>query len=68
MTHPAEREARAAERAARTEPTTQIAIRVPDAMLERLDAWASAHAQPGLPLTRSDAVRMILAQALEAAK
>ena len=43
------------------EPTTQVAIRLPASMLAALDAYAAEHAQPGLTLTRSDAVRMILA-------
>ena len=50
------------------EPTTQIAIRVPASLLAQLDAFAAEHAQPGLALTRSDAVRMIMASAFQAPK
>ncbi|MBI5538015.1 MAG: hypothetical protein HY898_35155 [Deltaproteobacteria bacterium] len=50
------------------EPTTQIAIRVPASLLAQLDAFAAEHAQPGLALTRSDAVRMIMASAFDAPK
>ena len=50
------------------EVTTQIAIRLPDSMLAALDAYAAEHAQPGLVLTRSDAIRMLLARALDALK
>jgi hypothetical protein len=51
-------------RADGADPTTQIAIRLPAPMLAALDAYAAEHAQPGLTVTRSDAVRMILASAL----
>ncbi len=50
----------------RAEPSVQIAIRLPESTVAALDAYAREHAQPGLALTRSDALRMILASALRA--
>ena len=47
------------------EHTTQIGCRVPDSMLVMLDAWRAKQTQPGLTITRSDALSMILAATLE---
>ena len=47
------------------EHTTQIACRLPDSMLVMLDAWRAERTQPGLTITRSDALRMILAATLD---
>ena len=47
------------------EHTTQIACRLPDSMLAQLDAWRAERTQPGLTITRSDALRMILAATLD---
>lgn len=51
-----------------TESTTQVAIRLPDSMVAALDAYAAEHTQPGLVLNRSDAVRLLLARALQTGK
>ena len=46
----------------------QIVIRLPGALVERVDAHVERlrAEQPGLRITRSDAVRMLLSKALEA--
>jgi hypothetical protein len=48
--------------------TTQIAVRMPNDLLAQVDAYAKAAAQPGLEVTRADAVRMLVAQALSSRK
>lgn len=54
-------------RRASAEATVQIAVRLPESMMSALDAFAAERALPGLTLTRSDAVRMILAATLAGA-
>ncbi len=46
--------------------TTQIALRVPDAWLERCDALLSWISRPGINTTRTDIMRAALAHGLEA--
>ena len=48
--------------------TVQVAIRVPEELLERIDDFAQrlSEATPGLMITRADAVRMLMAKALDA--
>jgi hypothetical protein len=48
--------------------TVQVAIRVPEDLLERIDEYAQriSEATPGLTLTRADAVRMLMTKALDA--
>ena len=52
------------------EKTTQVAFRLPDDLLERLDAHAERmrEAQPGVNVTRTDVVRTLLTRALEDAE
>jgi len=49
------------------EPTTQVAFRLADRMLARIDRHAKRMGKdrPGLTFTRADAVRDLLTQALE---
>jgi hypothetical protein len=51
-----------------TERTKQVAFRLPESLVKRLDDYAEelAHAQPGLTFTRADAVRVLLVRALDA--
>ncbi len=48
--------------------TKQRTIRLPDALWARLDAWmvAEEKRRPGLALTHSEAIRVLLLTALEA--
>ena len=46
------------------EPTVNVGARLPRALVARVDAWAEAASRPGLRLTRSDALRMLLEYAL----
>src|SRR5689334_19582948 len=48
------------------EPTQQVALRLPLSIIERADAYAAqlAAEHPGLQITRTDAMRMILAKHL----
>jgi predicted DNA-binding protein len=48
-------------------PTTQLAIRLPPELIERLDAHAERmnREHPGLGATRTDAVRTLLTAALD---
>ena len=50
--------------------TIQVAFRLPEELLERIDAYADrlSKATPGLTITRADAARMLLTQALDAAE
>lgn len=50
-----------------SEPTKQVAFRLPESLVERLDAYAEelSRAQPGIAFTRADAVRVLLTRALE---
>ena len=52
------------------EGTTQVAFRLSDGMIAKLDAYAAwmSDNTPGLSITRADAVRVLLTQALGAAK
>ena len=45
----------------------QIVVRLPDDLVQRLDAYTEARnaAEPGLHFTRSDAVRVLLSKVLE---
>lgn len=47
-------------------PHVQITLRVPIDWLPRADALAAALSQPGLELSRTDAMRRALAEGLEA--
>jgi len=49
-----------------SEPTIYVAARLPKSLVERLDAYAADHEQPGMVVTRSDAVRMLLLRGLDA--
>ena len=42
----------------------QIAVRVPPEWVPKLDALAEAMSRPGIPLTRTDAIRACIAQGL----
>lgn len=48
--------------------TTQVAFRLPDDLLKRLDAFAADMAKnvPGVYVSRADALRVLLAKALDA--
>jgi hypothetical protein len=50
-----------------SEKTTQVAFRLPDSMIKRIDAHAErlTTANPGLHFVRVDAVRSLLARALD---
>ena len=52
-----------------TEPTKQVAFRFPVKLLKELDAYAERlkKEQPGLNITRADAVRLLLTKALASA-
>ena len=47
--------------------TTQVAFRLPDDLLKRIDKHAERmrDAQPGVNVTRTDVVRMLLTRALD---
>jgi hypothetical protein len=49
------------------EPTTQVAFRLPDSLIARLDRHVERMSQenPGLDFTRVDAVRSLLTRALD---
>jgi hypothetical protein len=49
-----------------SENTTQIAIRVPDAWLDRCDVLIPWISRPGINMTRTDIMRAALARGLEA--
>lgn len=51
-----------------TEPTQQVAFRLPAPLVARLDAHAAKMSaeQPGMTFTRADAVRTLLTRALDA--
>ena len=49
-----------------TNPTLTVAARLPRELVARLDAFADGRAEPGLRLSRSDAVRMLVTRALDA--
>jgi hypothetical protein len=51
------------------DPKIQVALRLPSSLVKSLDAWAQMRMadDPGMKLSRSDAVRMLLARALDAA-
>jgi len=50
-----------------SEPTTQVAFRFPDALVERLDRHVERMkaATPGIDFSRADAVRSLLTRALD---
>lgn len=52
------------------EPTKQVAFRLPESLVERLDGYAAelSRAQPGIEFTRADAVRLLLTRALDSAE
>ena len=54
-------------RAPEREETTQLAFRLPASLVARVDAYAKRlnAATPGLDVTRTDAVRALLTQALD---
>ncbi len=49
------------------QPTTQLAFRLPDSLIQRLDRHVERMAKelPGLEFTRVDAVRSLLTRALD---
>lgn len=47
--------------------TQQVAIRLSLDVIERVDAFAQKSAPPGVTLTRSDAIRMLIELGLKAA-
>jgi len=47
-------------------PTKQTAIRLDEELLARIDRHAKRLSQPGLPVTRTSAVRVLLIRALDA--
>jgi hypothetical protein len=49
------------------EPTTQVAFRLPDSLIERLDRHVERMTKenPGLDFSRADAVRSLLTRALD---
>lgn len=51
-----------------SESTKQVAFRLPESLVARLDAYAEqlSIAQPGIAFTRADAVRLLLTRALDA--
>ena len=50
------------------EPTTQVAFRLPDSLLKRLDRHAERMnaENPGLDFSRADALRSLLTRSLDA--
>lgn len=50
-----------------SEPTTQVAFRLPDRLLARIDRHAKrlAKGQRGVQFTRTDAIRDLLGRALD---
>jgi hypothetical protein len=50
------------------EPTKQVAFRLPESLVKRIDGFAAtlSRAQPGIEFTRADAVRLLLTRALDA--
>ena len=52
------------------ETTTQVAFRLPDELLRRIDRHAERmrEGQPGVNVSRTDVVRMLLTRALEHAE
>lgn len=47
-------------------PMPVLGTRLPRELVKRLDAYAAKHSGGGMQLTRSDAIRVLLTQALEA--
>lgn len=47
------------------ENTTQTAVRLPDSWLERLDKIAERMSQPGITLTRTEALRAAIFRGIE---
>jgi hypothetical protein len=50
----------------KNENTTQLAVRLPEAWLARLDSLIPWLAKPGVATTRTDAIRAALARGLDA--
>jgi len=50
----------------KTENTAQLAVRIPDAWLPRLDALIPWLAKPGVSATRTDAIRAVMSRGLDA--
>lgn len=50
------------------ESQTQTAIRLPDSLLEELDGLADTLSQPGMRLTRTDALRLAIYRGVEQLK
>lgn len=42
-----------------------VSFRFESALLEKIDNWAAANSKPGMEISRSTAVRVLLLQALE---
>lgn len=51
------------------EPLLQVAVRLPESVIERIDAYVEKRraSLPGVQLTRADAIRFLLLRALELA-
>ena len=47
------------------EPQTQTAIRLPDPLLARIDKLAKRMSQPGVRITRADAIRLALFRGID---
>jgi hypothetical protein len=50
----------------KTENTTQLAVRIPETWLSRLDGLIPWLAKPGVAATRTDAIRAVMARGLDA--
>ena len=48
--------------------TVQVAVRLDTQLLKRIDTFAKSTSAPGLSLTRADAMRMLMSQALDSAE
>ena len=49
-----------------TEPTIYLAARFPRSLVDAIDKFIAAHAEPGANFTRSDALRVLVNRALDA--
>ncbi len=47
---------------------SMLNVRVPQEVIDRLEAYAAAHGQPGARFTRADAARVLLLEALDRAE
>ena len=47
---------------------SMLNVRVPQEVIDRLEAYAAAHGQPGARFNRADAARVLLLEALDRAE